>query len=227
MKSKRAYTPTKQHLSKAYKLYKRKMLYKEIIKKIGISQPMWTKHKETFYQYFRQQNERADLEGIRGRGKGRPRGQRKFTLDKRTQFLDCLKNDLTIETAARIVGIHRDTIYEWCKEYPDYKLQMDTVRDRGIKDVKNMLKGSAKGGFVMEVVTKEYLDKAGNLISKEVQRRKKHIKASVPAQQFILINRAGWTHDSDGKGTDRKGEILEKLDDMTDITDEEMEEFDK
>lgn len=226
MIKKKRYTPTKQHLLKAYKLYKRNFRIKDIIIKLGISKNRWTKHKEIFFQFFRQEDERIELEELRNRGRGRPKGQRKLTLEKRRKILDCLENDMTIELSARIVGVHRDTIYAWCKEYPEFKRQMDIAKDKGIQNVKKMLGKSAKGGYVIEVTTKEYLDKNDNVISKEVQKKKKHVKANVTAQQFILVNRAGWVHDSEGKKTNNKGEILDALEKMNDITDEEMEEFD-
>jgi len=218
---------TRKQLDKAYRLYRKGKLYKEIIKKLDISQSFWQRNKNIFDDYFRQQIEKEEKEHSFKRGRGQPKGNRKFTLEKRKQLLECLEHDISLSDAARIVGVHKDTVYNWCKEYPSFKREIDTARDIGIKGIKKALSKSAKGGFIMEVVTKEFIDSKGKVLAKERTKKRKFIPANVNAQTFILVNRAGWSKDSESKGSDNKGDILKALENATDISEDKLKEFDK
>jgi len=217
---------TKRTLERAYRFYKKGKLYKEIIDLMGFSISYWQRNKDIFFEYFESEFQKQVKRESQERGVGRPKGQRKLTLGKRKQLIKCLENDLTLTKSAEVIGVALSTIHSWCKEYPEFKRTMDTARDVGIMSTKRQLANAAKGGFVTEITTKDYIDGKGKKVYSEKTKKKKYIPGNVNAQSFILINRAGWTRDSEHKGENNKGEILKALENVTNVPEEDIKEFD-
>lgn len=222
----KAWRPTKKIKDRAYKLYKKGITQKAIRERLGISLAKWDSNKQIFFEYFASVDLSIAKQKSRERGRGRPKGSVKLTEERRRQFLHCLTNDMTREQAAKIIGVNDKTVYNWYQEFPEFKRQAEIARDKGILDIKGAQHKSAKGMYVTEIVTKEIVNpKTGRVIEKEVQKKRRFIPANTNAQQFILINRARWSHDPTSAGTTNQGDILKALDKETDISDEEMEGF--
>jgi len=224
----KSYKPSSADLKKAYNLYKKGYTNKDIAKELGISYSTYQKYKKIFAKHFKQsENEEAvKMSGTVSQG-GTNKGKRKLTIKMRENVLDCLSHDLSVDVAARIVGVAKSTIYEWCKEYPSFKRLMDSAREKSVLSIKKYLFKAAKGGYVTELRVKELYNKMGELIGTEHNTHRKYISPSVAAQQFILVNKEKWSHDSQGGGSNQKGKILEALEKMSEISEEEMEKFDE
>ena len=141
-------------------------------------------------------------------------------------FLELIENEITIDKACKMVGICRTTIYAYAKESLRFKKDMDFAKERNAVSIKKMMFNSAKGGRATEKIVKNSYDKEGNLLFSDETIKHIYIKPNVSAQEFLLINKANWSRDSDKGVNDRKSSILEELDKLVEISDEQMEVFD-
>ena len=151
-------------------------------------------------------------------------GARKLTPELRKRILLLIEHDQTVEEAAEICRISKASIYNWQNSVIGFRMEMKYARSIANMHVKKALKQRAVGMHVVDTVVTRVYDRHGNIVSRINKVRNRELPGDVTAQQFYLINREGWKRDSDFTGKDNKGEILEAIDNMTKLTEEDIDD---
>jgi transposase-like protein len=144
-------------------------------------------------------------------GKGNPKGSNNGggprnqyyakEIDKKLPIVEGWARDgATIEQIAINIGIRRETLYKWMRQYPELKEAIDKGREITDRRVENALYNNAMGQEVWEetqelrpiVIKGEIQYNEDGTIKAEmvtVERKKKFIPGSATAQIFWLKNR--------------------------------------
>lgn len=113
------------------------------------------------------------------------------------QITNWAAKGLTHTEIAESMGIHRDTLYEWIKSYPDVSDAIKKGRALSVQAIENKFFQTAFGGVeeITEVVEeKTVIDNKGNehkIVDRRTTTRK--LPPNVTAQIFYLKNHAGYS----------------------------------
>jgi transposase len=207
------YEPTDSDYKKAFEAKTAGKSDKKVAETLGIAFSTYNRHKEKFEKYFRLR--RAPVE--KKQGPGRPRTSHGFTPKVREQIIKILSLGATDKQCADIMGIHKTTLYDWRKRYPDFDQECRSAKDVSDFKVVEKLFEATMGYRYNEKVTTEYQDKKGATINKQVTSHDRFSVPSITAMRVWLANRANWKYGSEQAQSDpetNKGKILEVLESL-------------
>lgn len=105
------------------------------------------------------------------RGKGRPTD---YKPEYCAMLIEHMRNLHSFESFGADIGVHRDTLYEWCKKHKDFSDARKRGRTVLLKGMENIGKGLFTG----------------------------KIKGNVVAWLFYMKNTTPWRDDPSGEGDD-------------------------
>ncbi len=128
------------------------------------------------------------------RKRGRPTSYREVFIE---QIEEHLAKGLTVDSFAAVIGVHRDSVYTWTKEYPEFAAAK--VRGEGKREAfliqmgQSLALGSLTYVKAEEPVLhdgKPVYDRHGNMVAKRTYAQ---TKGSAAAWIFMCKNMLGWT----------------------------------
>lgn len=99
------------------------------------------------------------------------------------------RDGLTLEQIAHNMGVRRETLFVWCKQYPNIDNALKKGEEVAIYEVENALYKSAIGHYAEDVEKIETKDESGRVIQTITKGHRRYIPPNVGAQAFILKNR--------------------------------------
>jgi transposase len=224
----RKWNPTPRDYEKAFEVFATEGTRDiDIMRTLQIGRTLWQKWKKAFHKYFerRFREEKKKRRTYNPKG-GRPKGSRKLTFGLRRRIINLLENDMTIEQTAKICHISKVSIYNWKEQVPAFAEEVEFAKEFSNIRIKNALKRRALGMRTNDYETTKVVDRNGRVLLTKTKKKSKGHLPSVHAAEMVLVNQAQWAKSDKQAKTHNKGAILEALEKMTDISEEEMEEFD-
>ena len=117
------------------------------------------------------------------------------------------RDGLSKEQIARNIGIRRETLIQWEKQFPNISNSLKKGREVVIREVENALIKRAKG-YEVEELTEElrFNRSTGKEELKVTKRTTKHVAPDTGAAAFVLKNLASKTW-SDRKEVELSGQV--------------------
>jgi len=219
------YIPTYTDKIKAYKVYKKGFKSQaHYAQAVGISPKCFAGVKDEFYSFF-ERKEKAEEKIRLKRPPGRPKGVK--ILDN----IPLVNEDslrmlgicgYSVRKAATLIGVAHNTLRDYLKEHPILSDAFFNGAELADAEVMIALKQRACG---MQQRKVKFASFEG-----EITDQREYYEDLAPdtaAASMWLINRKRWTRDSEGVKADNKGKILEALDKMSELSEEDMDKFDK
>lgn len=229
------YIPSEKDFRTYYELSRRHdTTYGDIAMALGIGRATLFKWKKDFdkrarklsKEYREPAREVKKREFLR-RQPGGPVGSRILTPSMRDKILTVAATGLTDTEIADICHVNKFTVYSWRRKDPRFDREYRNAKKITDYKVVDALRRRAQGYKVKDTIETTVYDRNNVVVSKTKVDRFKELPPNVQAATLWLVNRMNWSKDSEKTRADNKGAILEALEEMSQLSQEDIANFDK